>query len=327
LDRKVANLNFTPLRAALILALALPLSVCQCASRNTAVSPGVSAPEGAHQAGESRFKFWRARSSKEQPLLTPERLEAMGDLSLKNRDYETSLIHFLQIIKDYPERYDIRYKIGVIFLLNNQLEAARRELAVVLVKRPDMLEAHEAMGLVHLQEKHYPLALEEFRLVLAQDPQRAKARHFMGVAFLETGQTDRAITELKRAAELDRGQVITYVALGQAHVNQKNYSQAIEWLKKGQTLDPNNSKINHHLGLALAGLKRYDEALSIFKKAGDEAQAYNNIGVHYFMEGKYEEAAKCFQRALELRPVFYGEAKANLQRALEKLQQSRGNDG
>jgi len=55
-------------------------------------------------------------------------------------------------------------------------------------------------------------------------------------------------------------------------------------------------------------------------KAGDEAQAFNNLGVYYFKDGQYEEAAKCFQKALDLRPTFYQEAKANLQRALEKLQ-------
>ena len=44
------------------------------------------------------------------------------------------------------------------------------------------------------------------------------------------------------------------------------------------------------------------------------------------MDGQYEEAAKCFQRAIELRPTFYQEAKINLQRALEKLQESRHDD-
>jgi tetratricopeptide (TPR) repeat protein len=77
------------------------------------------------------------------------------------------------------------------------------------------------------------------------------------------------------------------------------------------------------LGQALAKQKQYPQALTAFLKAGDEAQAYNNIGVYYFMDGKYEEAAKCFQRAIEIRPIFYQEAKTNLQKALEKLQESR----
>jgi len=322
----MGRLNFFRRVVALALAAAVVLAVSQCA-RNSAGSPRVSAPEEPGQTGESRVKFGRARSSQQQPLLPPDRLEALGDLSLKNRDYETSLVHFLQIVKDQPDRFDIRYKIGVIFLLTNQLEVARRELALVLVKHPEMLEAHEAMGLVHLKEKRLPQAIEEFQLVLAQDPRRAQARHFLGVSFLEAGQTDQAIAELKRAVEANPRDVNTYVALGQANLKLKNYPQALEWLKKGQALDPGNLKVNYQLGMALAAAKRYEEALNAFKKAGDEAQAYNNIGVHYFMEGKYEEAAKCFQRALELRPTFYGEAKANLQRALEKLQQARKNDG
>ena len=62
------------------------------------------------------------------------------------------------------------------------------------------------------------------------------------------------------------------------------------------------------LGQALAAQKQYPQALDAFMKAGDEAQASNNIGVFYFMDGLYEEAAKCFQRAMELRPTFYEEA-------------------
>jgi tetratricopeptide (TPR) repeat protein len=107
----------------------------------------------------------------------------------------------------------------------------------------------------------------------------------------------------------------------------KDYRQAIACLQQGLALDPKNEKLNYQMGMALAAEKRYNEAMDAFLKAGDEAQAYNNIGVHYFVAGQYEEAAKCFQRAIELRPSFYEEAKTNLQRALEKLQQLRQGDG
>ena len=118
----------------------------------------------------------------------------------------------------------------------------------------------------------------------------------------------------------------TYIALGQAYLKLKNYQKAIDWLKRGQSLASQDTKVNYYLGMALAGLHRYSEALQAFRLAGDEAQAYNNIGVHYFMEGRYEEAARCFQRAIDLRPTFYQEAKTNLHRALEKLQQPRNDN-
>jgi Flp pilus assembly protein TadD len=110
-------------------------------------------------------------------------------------------------------------------------------------------------------------------------------------------------------------------------MQQKDYPHAVACLKQTQTLAPKNQKVNQLLGQSLAAQKQYPQALDAFIQAGDEAQAYNNIGVFYFMDERYEEAAKCFQRAIELRPTFYQEAKTNLQRALEKMQETRKDGG
>ena len=307
------------------LVLALPLLLSQCAKQEmTASGSDLSARLAETKDPWNKGKTLFRDSKKGLP---PDRIEALGELALQNRDYEGSLINFMQILKKNPERYDLHYKVGVIFLLNGQLEAARNELALVLVHRPEMLQAHEALGIVHLQEKRYPLAIEEFQLVLAQDPSRVKTRHLLGVAYLEARQPAKAVAELRRATELDPRHIASVTALGEAFIELKDYRQAIACVKRGLALDPKDQKLNFQLGMALAGEKRYDEALEAFMKVGDEAQAYNNIGVHYFMAGQYEDAAKCFQRAIELRPTFYDEAKTNLQRALEKLQQTRKDDG
>ena len=122
---------------------------------------------------------------------------------------------------------------------------------------------------------------------------------------------------------MDPRQKASHIALAQAYLQQKDYPHAVASLKQAQTLAPQDPKVNQLLGRALGAQKQYPQALEAFMQAGDEAQAYNNIGVFYFMDGQYEEAAKCFQRALELRPTFYQEAKTNLHRALEKMQETR----
>ena len=318
--RKVQRLIFT------VLVLALPLLLSQCSTKQGAALSGVRGikpGEAAKLAEAYDPEPIRPTSRLDRREIPLDRLEALGDLAVQNHDYDRSLVNFLRILKDQPENQELRYKVGVIFLLSGQLEAARRELARVLIKQPEMLEAHEALGLVHLEEKQYLQALEEFRLVLAKEPNRARTRYLLGVARLMSGQTREAIIVLEAAAALDPRHIATMSALGQAYFKVKDYSRALTWLKKGQSLAPNQPKINYHLGMTLAATKRYPEALQAFLKAGDEAQAYNNIGVHYFMEGQYEEAAKCFQRALELRPTFYKEAKVNLNRALERLQEAR----
>ena len=75
--------------------------------------------------------------------------------------------------------------------------------------------------------------------------------------------------------------------------------------------------------MVLAAQKKFPEALAAFRKAGDEAQALNNIGVHYYLEHQYAEAARCFQKALDLKPTFYQEAKVNLEKALTRLQEEK----
>ena len=257
-----------------------------------------------------------------QEELSPERREALGDLLLERKEYEGSLVHYLQLLKENPERTDIRYKVGVILLLSGQTQAARQELTTVLAAKPQMLEAKEALGLTYLEEKQYPQAIRIFQEVLSQDSSRIKTRHLLGIAYLAQDNPREAIRVMERASSQSGKNVSFLATMGQAYLKVKDYNRALLYLQKGHSLDPIDKKINQNIGMALAGLKRYPEAFDAFRQAGDEAQAYNNIGVHYYLDGRYEDAAKCFQKALDLRPTFYEEAKANLQRALEKLQEA-----
>ncbi|MCL4501927.1 MAG: tetratricopeptide repeat protein [Deltaproteobacteria bacterium] len=298
------------------LVLALPLLLCHCG--------GLTRPGGRPDLSS---RLPDSRSGQYSDLLPPDRIESLGEIALQTGDYDASLVNFMEILKREPQRYDLHYKVGVIFLLKGQLEPAQNELALVLAHQPGMVQAHEALGMVQLQQKNYSQALSEFQMAVSLEPGRVEAHHLLGIGYLEAGQPGKAVVELRRAMNLDRRHLPSYAALGQAYRELKDYRKAVDCLKQGLSQDPANKKLNYQLGLALAGEKHYNEALQAFMKAGDEAQAYNNIGVHYFVDGQYEEAAKCFQRAIELRPTFYSEAKTNLQRALEKLQQVRKNDG
>jgi tetratricopeptide (TPR) repeat protein len=315
--------NIKPL-ASVAWLLAMLMLLTGCAQQQGATGP--SALETLAASNSSNDTIWnkmKARFKGDKQALPPDRQEALGDAAVQGGDYESSLLDYLAILRDHPDRYDLHYKVAVLFLFNGQWQAAKQELALVLVHRPEMLQAHEAMGLVLLQEKNYPLAIDEFQTVLGQDPERINSLHLLGVTCLESGQPGKAVVQLRKALMVDPRHVSSIPPLAQAFLDLKDYPRAISCLQQGLARDPKNEKLNNLLGMALAGQKRYDEALDAFMKAGDEAQAYNNIGVYYFMAGQYEEAAKCFQRAIELRPTFYEEAKTNLQRALEKLQQLR----
>ena len=67
--------------------------------------------------------------------------------------------------------------------------------------------------------------------------------------------------------------------------------------------------------MALSKLGRYQEALEAFRKGGNEAQAYNNLGCIYLEEGKFEKAITCFEKAIKINPAFYLRASENLKKA------------
>src|SRR5450756_240162 len=133
-----------------VLVLTLPLLASQCSKK----SPQAPAVQGLTL--EQAEKLQALHEPRPDPNPKPpepipdDRLESLGDTALQNRDFNKSLISYMQILQEHPERYDLHYKVGVIFLLSGKLEAAQKELALVLVHQPEMLKAHEAMGLVHL---------------------------------------------------------------------------------------------------------------------------------------------------------------------------------
>lgn len=313
----------------LVSLLLAPLLLSAClTTKGTSKAPsfrGLTASEA------DRLETMNNPGFRDPPLLrdkdeTPESLAETAELFLQTGDYERSLYNYSKILALHPERHDIRYKLGLALLLSGKLADAKKELAEVILHRADMLEAHEALGMVFLQENRVGEAQQEFRAVLALDPNRFQARCLLGEAFLQDKQYTQALAEFQTARGLSPDSPRLMSNLGWVYFKTGKPDQALQWLQKAQAQSPDHPRINHRLGMVLAAQKKYPEALAAFRKGGDEAQALNNIGVHYYLDGRYAEAARCFQKALEMRPTFYQEAKVNLEKALARLQEDKTAD-
>jgi Tfp pilus assembly protein PilF len=319
----------SPQSAALIIIGLLPFLTSACLTSRSAKAPafrGLTASE-ADRLESQKDNIWQkplaAKSEKDD---SPENLAEMAEIFLKNGDYEKSIYNYSKIVLESPERHDIRYKLGLTLLLAGNLEEAKKKLAEVLLHKMDMVEAHDALGIVFLQEKKLLPAQQEFRSALALDPRRYQSHYFLGETFIRSKQYSQALPEFKAALEINPRNAGVMSAIGWTHYNLKDYDQSLQWLKKAKASDPDNPKLNHRLGMVLAEQKKFPEALQAFRRAGDEAQALNNIGVYYYLDHRYNEAVQCFQKALDARPTFYQEAKVNLDKSLAKLQEEPPQD-
>lgn len=308
----------------------LPLLPCACLTTKSSKNPafrGLNASEASRLADQNDSGWKNRKSLQPEMEDSPENLSEMAEISLQDGDYQKSIYNYSKILAKTPDRHDIRYKLGLTLLLAGNLEEAKKELAEVLLHKIDMAEAHDALGLIFLKENKIAPAQQEFRSALALDANRYQSHYLLGEAFMRGKQYSQALSEFKAASAITPRSARIMSAIGWSFYKLKDYDQSLQWLKKAKASDPENSTLNHRLGMVLAEQKKFPEALEAFRKGGDEAQAFNNIGVYYYLDHRYDEAARCFQKALELRPTFYEEAKSNLDRALSKLQKGDLNSG
>jgi len=150
----------------------------------------------------------------------------------------------------------------------------------VKVDKKSPYRAYNSMGVISDLKKDYVEGLLYYKVALKIKPRSAVVWNNMGYSRYLAGDWKAAEKSFKRA--------IGY---------KENYNQA--W---------------KNLGLLYTRQERYPEALSTFGRLMEKYQAYNDIGYLCMLEGKHEQAAEFFSKALQLSPSYYEMAKENLER-------------
>ncbi len=88
----------------------------------------------------------------------------------------------------------------------------------------------------------------------------------------------------------------------------QNYSVGEELIKRAISINSNVPHYYNNLGIIFRAQNKFDEAIFCYQEAlalnSDYAEANNNLGIIYQMQGKFEEATVYFQTALELQPNY-----------------------
>ncbi|PWU01951.1 MAG: hypothetical protein C5B53_02255 [Candidatus Melainabacteria bacterium] len=96
------------------------------------------------------------------------------------------------------------------------------------------------------------------------------------------------------------------LADGYQQLSQGNTEKAVDIFTRKASKNPNSAECHTALGRALKRLGRIDEAKSEFRKATevgpDFADGFYELGVVQESDGNWVEAAKCFERFLQLKP-------------------------
>lgn len=293
-----------------------------CASKNTHQT------ELIRQASEYRQMMDRQKASADEaalsklPPLTAEGYEKLGDQSFVQGKADIAFKNYDEAIRLEPGQMRVRYKIGRLFLEKRLLEEAEKEFRGILEKNPDYALAYEGLGRTLLSRNELGEAEKGLDRAIRLDPSLWQAHNLLGIIYDRKKEFRKAAFHYRNAITLQPAMGILYNNLGMSLFLNGEYEASLQALIEGAKRDPNNKKINNNLGLLLCKTGRVQDAFEAFKRAGNEASAYYNIGSVYLVEKKYKEAIQSYQKAIDAKPVFYVEAYEAMNRAKAALAMS-----
>lgn len=255
------------------------------------------------------------KASKKAPDLTVKEYEAMGDNFLRQGDIERAYIQYYKALQVEPKRSDILYKTGSIFMKKGLPDEAIKDFQQILNDDPNNALAYEGMGKAFLQKGNMIEAENNFSKAIKLNDGLWQAHNFLGIIYDRQGHFEAAIGEYKSAIAIKPKESIVLNNLGMSYYLKKDYERAVNAFTEALKIEGTNRKVNNNLALALSKLSRYQDAFELFKKGGNEATAYNNIGYIYMTEGKQEKAIEAFEKAVEINPRFYVRAHENMKEA------------
>jgi Flp pilus assembly protein TadD/LysM repeat protein len=252
---------------------------------------------------------------KEPPEMTAAEYERSGDDYFNSGNLQQAFLQYDKSVRLEPENLRIRYKIGLLFLLNKMFSDAMLEFQEVMRKEPQNALAHEGMGLALFQQQKIAEAERYFIKALELNQNLWKSHNCLGIIYDKRKDYPRAIAAYQKAIALKQDNALLYNNLGLSYLFSGNYDSAIKAFDTAMGFRSVPNKVYNNMGLALGLSGRYQEALETFKKVSDEATAYNNLGCVLLMKGDYERANQAFEKAIKLKPSFYTIANENLKKS------------
>lgn len=162
---------------------------------------------------------------------------------------------------------------------------------------------HITMGLILTESGQHAQALREFEKALRLEPKNDDAYRGKAKALMGQGKLPEAEAIYKEAIAMKPDYWGGYNDLGVFYSRHARYEEAIGQFKQVIELTPLNAKGYRNLGAMYFYLERRQEAIQAFRQALDikpDYSLYSNMATLYYAEKQYAEAARMYEKALEL---------------------------
>jgi ribosomal protein S12 methylthiotransferase accessory factor len=140
-----------------------------------------------------------------------------------------------------PDRYYVKFHLGVSLLNAGSPESATENLAAALKLEPseeDRATIYSYLGVCLKEQENYSQALEVLEKGLAVDPERTDILNLMGFCRFKLGDHREAIEHFKTLLRLDPSSAIDYANIGVNYRKMGKTQKAAEYFEMALALDP-----------------------------------------------------------------------------------------
>ena len=173
----------------------------------------------------------------------------------------------------------------------------------------DQLPAvYVTLGRVHSGTGLRDLAIQEFHRALELDQHNAAALLGLADTYSVLGRSHEAEELYKRASAMRPGDADGYLRIGAFYYDQHRFAEAADQFRHVIQLLPDHGPAHTSLGTTLLSLGTQDEAEAEFKKSLALAPDYvasSNLGVIYYNQKRFAEAAAMTEQALKINDKDY----------------------
>jgi tetratricopeptide (TPR) repeat protein len=247
----------------------------------------------------------------------------LGDLLLMVRSADPSLDKRYghdKVIQAYERSHTLAPDdLEVTVRLMGQYEAAgQKEKATalyerILTQRPDDLLLQLKLVQFFAATGANDRAISILQGMIKKNPLRPELYNALAEIYENTEKYDKAIETLRQSLVLDPGQVPPYLRIAMIQLEQKRFDDSLATMETMRQKFPDLYLVPYYTALARLELKQYTDAQKLFAEAERmattaaepvalDAGFYFYYGSALERLGQIDNAAKKFQRALELKP-------------------------
>jgi tetratricopeptide (TPR) repeat protein len=213
----------------------------------------------------------------------------------------------LKIEPNYAKAHNA---LGAVLAAQKKYAQAQEEFSRAMNQGPELdAYAHLNIAQIYISQDNLDAAEKELLLAINISPGFSEAHRLLGDIRVKRGDSGSAMEEYSRMADKSVKKpdvAVKYVNEGMIYYKQHKYGDAERAYGRAIEADPGNADARNNIAVIYIEQNRLKEAEDALKKAvalnPDYGNAYRNLGVVYAKQNRLSEAVSQWEKSLKINP-------------------------